>query len=113
MGTIAPMQPLTQIDREAWRFINSVSIITVAVDGVVTRLFTRANTTKGGSISQCCPPRFLSATTHRLRRSGILRRRAIIPANPVVSATTVLGSGTSTKLSTCAHVSVLPTLTVM
>jgi flavin reductase (DIM6/NTAB) family NADH-FMN oxidoreductase RutF len=32
------MQPLTQIDREAWRFINSVSIITVAVDGVVNAM---------------------------------------------------------------------------
>jgi flavin reductase (DIM6/NTAB) family NADH-FMN oxidoreductase RutF len=32
------MQPLTQIDREAWRFINSVSVITVVVDGVVNAM---------------------------------------------------------------------------
>ncbi|MCS6923293.1 MAG: flavin reductase family protein [Fimbriimonadales bacterium] len=32
------MQPLSQIDREAWRFINSVAIITVAVDGVVNAM---------------------------------------------------------------------------
>lgn len=32
------MQPLSQIDREAWRFINSVSIVTVAVDGIVNAM---------------------------------------------------------------------------
>lgn len=32
------MQPLTQIDREAWRFINSVSVITVSVNGVVNAM---------------------------------------------------------------------------
>ncbi len=32
------MQPLSQIDREAWRFINSVSIVTVSVDGVVNAM---------------------------------------------------------------------------
>lgn len=38
MGTIVRMQPLSQIDREAWRFINSVSIVTVSVDGVVNAM---------------------------------------------------------------------------
>ncbi|OYT73506.1 MAG: hypothetical protein CFK49_09025 [Armatimonadetes bacterium JP3_11] len=32
------MQPLSQIDREAWRFINSVSIVTVVVDGIVNAM---------------------------------------------------------------------------
>ncbi len=32
------MQPLSHIDREAWRFINSVSIVTVSVDGVVNAM---------------------------------------------------------------------------
>ncbi len=32
------MQPLAQLDREAWRFINSVSVITVCVDGVVNAM---------------------------------------------------------------------------
>ncbi|MFN4032038.1 MAG: flavin reductase family protein [Fimbriimonadales bacterium] len=32
------MQPLTQIDREAWRFINSVAIVTVSVEGVVNAM---------------------------------------------------------------------------
>lgn len=32
------MQPLTQIDRESWRFINSVSVITVSVNGVVNAM---------------------------------------------------------------------------
>lgn len=32
------MQPLTQIDREAWRFINSVAIVTVSIEGVVNAM---------------------------------------------------------------------------
>ncbi|MCS7209898.1 MAG: flavin reductase family protein [Fimbriimonadales bacterium] len=32
------MQPLTQIDRDAWRFINSVGILTVAVDGMLNAM---------------------------------------------------------------------------
>lgn len=32
------MQPLTQIDRESWRFINSASVITVSVNGVVNAM---------------------------------------------------------------------------
>ncbi|GIV11094.1 MAG: hypothetical protein KatS3mg020_0585 [Fimbriimonadales bacterium] len=32
------MRPLTQIDREAWRFINSVAIVTVSIDGVVNAM---------------------------------------------------------------------------
>ncbi len=31
-------EPLSQIDREAWRFINSVSVITVAVEGVANAM---------------------------------------------------------------------------
>lgn len=32
------MQPLNQIDRESWRFINSVSVITVSVNGIVNAM---------------------------------------------------------------------------
>ncbi len=37
-GGMESPKPLEQIDREAWRFINSVSVITVAVDGVVNAM---------------------------------------------------------------------------
>lgn len=38
MGTLWLMHPLAQIDREAWRFINSVAIVTVSVDGIVNAM---------------------------------------------------------------------------